>query len=89
MDDDEDDASGVLEEHVGVEDQDFRLVEDHILATEALEKLDPEDRLIIRLRFRDELSQSEIAGRLGCSQMQVSRRLRKILDELNEWMAVQ
>ncbi len=88
-DDEDDEAGGVLEEHVGVEDRDFRLAEDHILAIEALEKLDSEDRLIIVLRFRDELSQSEIAGRLGCSQMQVSRRLRRILDELNERMAVQ
>jgi RNA polymerase sigma-B factor len=88
MDDDEADAGGILEEHIGADDPDFGLAEDHMLAIKALKSLSGEDRLIIVLRFRDELSQSEIADRLGCSQMQVSRRLRKILDELNGRMVV-
>ena len=85
-DDDEVEGSGILEDHVGVEDPDFGLAEDRMLALNVLEKLEGDDRTIIVLRYRDELSQSEIADRLGCSQMQISRRLRKILDELNEWM---
>ena len=39
------------------------------------------------LRFRDELTQSQIADRIGCSQMQVSRRLRSILDSMNRQVA--
>jgi DNA-directed RNA polymerase specialized sigma subunit len=35
-----------------------------------------------RLRFIDELPQSQVAARLGCSQMQVSRRLRQTLERL-------
>ena len=38
----------------------------------------------MRLRFYDELTQSEIAERLGISQMHVSRLMRRCLDELRE-----
>ena len=34
------------------------------------------------MRFVEDLTQQEIADRLGISQMQVSRRLRAVLDEL-------
>jgi len=48
----------------------------------ALRTLDAADRRLLRLRFEDELSQEEIGRRLGVSQMQVSRRLRRVLDRL-------
>lgn len=47
-----------------------------------LAHLTPRERLIIQLRFEDELTQSEIGIRLGLSQMQVSRLLRGALDAL-------
>ena len=37
------------------------------------------ERLVLRLRFVDALTQSEIAERIGVSQMQVSRILRSTL----------
>jgi RNA polymerase sigma-B factor len=37
---------------------------------------------ILRLRFVEDLTQTEIAERLGVSQMQVSRLLRRSLDRL-------
>jgi RNA polymerase sigma-B factor len=40
------------------------------------------ERDILRLRFADDLTQTEIADRLGVSQMQVSRLLRRSLDRL-------
>jgi RNA polymerase sigma-B factor len=80
----EDEESGILEEHLGVEDDGFELIENRITTREALEDLDPQDRAIIVLRYRDELSQSQIANQIGCSQMQISRKLRQILDQLNE-----
>ena len=39
-------------------------------------------RLVLHLRFVDELTQGEIGERIGVSQMQVSRILRGILDRL-------
>jgi RNA polymerase sigma-B factor len=44
--------------------------------------LDPRQRLVLHLRFVEELTQSEIGERIGVSQMQVSRILRGILDRL-------
>ena len=42
----------------------------------------PDERELLRMRFVDDLTQQEIADRLGVSQMQVSRRLRKVLDAM-------
>jgi RNA polymerase sigma-B factor len=39
---------------------------------------------MVRLRFGQDLTQSEIAARLGCSQMHVSRRLRAALVYLQQ-----
>jgi len=45
-------------------------------------RLSERQRLVLRLRFVDELTQSEIGTQIGVSQMQVSRILRGILDHL-------
>lgn len=82
--DDADREHGVLEEHLGALDQAFDLVEDRIATNAALKQLAPEERRIIALRFGHELSQSQIATRVGCSQMQVSRKLKQILNRLTE-----
>ena len=42
----------------------------------------PRDRLVLRLRFEEDLTQSEIATRLGISQMHVSRIIRRSLARL-------
>ena len=38
----------------------------------------------MRLRFYEDMTQSEIAERLGISQMHVSRLMRRCLDDLRE-----
>ena len=48
----------------------------------ALVLLTERQRLVLRLRYVDELTQSQIGERIGVSQMQVSRILRTILDVL-------
>ncbi|MFC0487693.1 sigma-70 family RNA polymerase sigma factor, partial [Sinomonas atrocyanea] len=53
----------------------------------ALEGASEQDRLLVKLRFVDEMSQSEIAAELGVSQMQVSRLLRRLLDRMRRKMA--
>jgi RNA polymerase sigma-B factor len=42
------------------------------------------ERMVLRLRFQQELSQREIGQRLGLSQMQISRLLRRSLAALRE-----
>jgi RNA polymerase sigma factor (sigma-70 family) len=50
-----------------------------------LARLSPRARLALRLRFVEDLTQSEIAARLGVSQMQVSRILSSSLARLRAW----
>jgi RNA polymerase sigma-B factor len=52
-----------------------------------LEALPERDRAIIRLRFIDGLTQSEIASRLGVSQMHISRLLAASLRKLRTGFA--
>ncbi len=46
---------------------------------ETLRRLDERDRLLIRCRFYEGKTQSETAKRLGTTQVQISRRERKLL----------
>lgn len=63
--------------------QDFLTAqEDRIMLAEAVENLNDTLREVIKLSFFEDMSQSEIARQLGISQMQVSRRLKKALNEL-------
>jgi RNA polymerase sigma-B factor len=47
-----------------------------------LRALPPLDRVVIHLRFAEDLTQAEIAERVGVSQMHVSRVIRRSLDRL-------
>ena len=69
-------------EAVGREDERFELVELDATVTAVLEQIPPRERLILRMRFLDDLTQTEIAERVGISQMQVSRLLRRSLEQL-------
>jgi RNA polymerase sigma-B factor len=73
-----DGAGGAL----GREDGQLRGVERGLLVESLLDHLGPREQLIIRLRFFDELTQSEIAEEVGLSQMQVSRLIRHSLEHL-------
>jgi RNA polymerase sigma-B factor len=57
-------------------------VEMRLLVDQLLDTLPPREAEIMRLRFYDELTQSEIAERLGISQMHVSRLMRRCLSDL-------
>jgi RNA polymerase sigma-B factor len=50
----------------------------------ALEALGERDRMILRLRFQEELTQAAIGERVGLSQMHVSRLIRQALATLRE-----
>jgi RNA polymerase sigma-B factor len=61
-----------------------RPVELRMLVGQLLQTLPEREAQILRLRFYDELTQSEIADRLGISQMHVSRLIRRCLLELRQ-----
>jgi RNA polymerase sigma-B factor len=60
------------------------LVDDHATIFAAAKHLPQREREILFLRFGEDLTQTEIAERVGVSQMQVSRLLRKSLHRLRE-----
>ncbi|MCA0985860.1 RNA polymerase sporulation sigma factor SigF [Guptibacillus algicola] len=57
---------------------------DKIALQDALQQLDSRERLIVYLRYYKDQTQSEVAERLGISQVQVSRLEKKILKEIKE-----
>lgn len=64
-----------------ISDQDSKWFE-KIAIQEVIRELDERERLIVYLRYYQDQTQSEVADRLGISQVQVSRLEKKIL----EWM---
>ncbi|HZL54956.1 MAG TPA: SigB/SigF/SigG family RNA polymerase sigma factor [Solirubrobacteraceae bacterium] len=69
-------------ELLGDTDERYELVEDCVTIGRALEHIPERERLVLQLRFVEDLTQSEIAERIGVSQMQVSRLLRHALEQL-------
>lgn len=69
-----------------VTDHDLELLPDLLTLHSAVDRLDTVERQVLRLRFVDDLPQSEIGRRLGVSQMQVSRILSRVLAGLREEM---
>jgi RNA polymerase sigma-B factor len=77
------DSDGPLVETLGGEDQQLTGA-DHALALNGwLAELPQRQREILRLRFEEDLTQREIADRMGISQMHVSRLLRTSLERLH------
>jgi RNA polymerase sigma-B factor len=73
-----------LREQIGSEDDSLELLEYRTSLTPLLNGLPPRERLMLYLRFLKGMTQSEIAERLGISQMHVSRLLAKTLTTLRE-----
>src|SRR5690606_9855494 len=59
---------------------------DKIALKEAIENLDDREKLIVYLRYYKDQTQSEVATRLGISQVQVSRLEKKILKTIKDQM---
>src|ERR671938_1420836 len=57
-------------------------LEDRILLQEAIEGLKGQQQQILKLRFNEGKTQTEIADHIGVSQMHVSRLLRRALEDL-------
>lgn len=78
------DGSGTLGSSLASKENQMEAATTHMLVTALVDQLDERKQKIIHARFVDELSQDEIAKRLGISQMHVSRLLRAALQELAE-----
>jgi RNA polymerase sigma-B factor len=77
-----DDDGATLGETYGVIDRDLSRAEDAVTVQRLMGVLGERERLILRLRFTDDLTQAEIAARLGVSQMHVSRLIRQSITRL-------
>jgi RNA polymerase sigma-B factor len=77
------DDSGPLVEQLGDAEDGYERAEDLAAIQAALPALTETQRAVLELRFEEDLKQSEIARRLGVSQMQVSRVLRAALERLH------
>ncbi len=71
-------------EAIGDEDERLELVDRQATIFAAAKCLPERERRILFLRFGEDLTQSEIADRVGVSQMQVSRLLRRSLQRLRD-----
>jgi RNA polymerase sigma-B factor len=67
---------------VGEIDARLEMVEDRSVVAAAMRALPPRERQVLALRFARDLTQTEIASRLGISQMHVSRLIRRSLERL-------
>jgi RNA polymerase sigma-B factor len=67
---------------MGMIDERFELVEYKSAIGPTIRALPERDRLVLKLRFEDDLTQLEIAQRIGVSQMHVSRLIRRALKRL-------
>jgi RNA polymerase sigma-B factor len=80
------DGDGVVSrlDALGDEDERLVLVDEQATIFAAAQRLGERERQILFLRFNQDLTQTEIADRVGVSQMQVSRLLRRTLQRLRD-----
>ncbi|MER6301746.1 SigB/SigF/SigG family RNA polymerase sigma factor [Kitasatospora sp. NPDC001539] len=80
----DEDGPGALADRLGHEDRDLARVEDLVALKPLVAKLPERERLILSMRFCEDMTQSQIGERLGLSQMHVSRLLTRTLRQLRE-----
>jgi len=80
--------SATLLDYVGSHDEALELFENKANLESAIHVLDPRERVIVYLRFYENLSQTEIAKRLNVSQMHVSRLQARALSKLKQSLKV-
>jgi RNA polymerase sigma-B factor len=71
-----------LGDSLGADDDDYSLVDARIDLAVLIRRLPYPERTVLALRLGQDLKQREIAERLGCSQMQVSRLLVRAVEQV-------
>jgi RNA polymerase sigma-B factor len=79
---DDEDGAWTLGDSVAEEEHGYELVELGETLRGTIHALPDREREILHLRFHEDMTQAEIAARVGVSQMHVSRLLRRSLDRL-------
>jgi RNA polymerase sigma-B factor len=74
--------TATLLDYLGREDPELALLEDKANLERGFAALDPRERVILYLRFYENMSQAEVAKRFGVSQMHVSRLQQRALEKL-------
>ena len=82
----EEDESLELLDCLGTEEEAYEVFEQRRVLAPAMGRLDPRERLILHLRFYEGRTQTEIANRIGISQMHVSRLIRNSIENLRLYM---
>jgi len=82
-DEDDEDGAGIADS-VGIDDPGFSVAEDAATVERLMRVLSEREREVLRLRFAEDLTQSEIGQRVGVSQMHVSRLIRQSVARLRE-----
>jgi RNA polymerase sigma-B factor len=82
--DEDEEGDGGIADSVGAEDPGYRLAEDAATVERLMRVLTEREREVLRLRFEEDLTQSEIGARVGVSQMHVSRLIRQAVARLRE-----
>jgi RNA polymerase sigma-B factor len=77
----DDDGAGPMDA-IGEEDRHYEQSEQRITLRTGIQRLPERERAILHLRFFEGLTQSEIAERVGISQMHVSRLIRSSLGRM-------
>ncbi len=77
------DAPSVID-HYATEDQDLLASDDRMVIEDTIGSFSPREQEVLKMRFQDGLTQVEIAKRLGVSQVQVSRFLRRTLKKVQD-----
>lgn len=79
----DDEASSVIDRYA-TEDEALATSDDRMIIEQAVKEFSPREQEVISMRFAEGLTQVEIANRLGISQVQVSRLLRRTLKKVQE-----
>jgi RNA polymerase sigma-B factor len=85
------DEDGELDplESLGTEEHQYEVSEDRAVLAPGFRVLDERERKILHLRFFEGLTQSQIAQKVGISQMHVSRLIRRSLEKIREEIAAE
>ncbi len=73
----------LIDKLVSTEDESQKAI-NQLALEELMQQLDEKERTIIRMRYFEDKTQTEIAGKLGISQVQVSRMEKKVLLKMRE-----